>query len=216
MTTLLHLDSSVSARDTSVSRAVTETFRRAWTAHHPDGTVIYRDLAAEPVAHVTADAYAAGLADPRTHTAEQAAAFAPRRRLVEELEQADAVVIGAPMHTFTIPSTLKAWLDNVIVPGRTAGRDSTLAGTPTTVVTSRDLSYAPGTAEAEHDFVQNYLTAVLTHTLRLDVGFVVAEFTLARRDPALAALLPLFEWSRDRAHQEAAARARGAVRYRAA
>ncbi|MFJ3140404.1 FMN-dependent NADH-azoreductase [Streptomyces sp. NPDC086843] len=216
MATLLHIDSSVSVRDTSVSRAVTQTFRRTWAAHHPDGTVIYRDLAADPVAHITADAYAAGLADPRTRTAEQAAAFALRRRLIEELEQADAILIDAPMHTYTIPSTLKAWLDNVILPGRTAAEDSTLAGTPTTVVTSRDLSYAPYTAEEGHDFVQNYLTAVLAHTLRLDVGFIVAEFTRAPRDPALAALLPLFEWSRDRAHLEAAARARAAARYRAA
>lgn len=84
------------------------------------------------------------------------------------------------------------------------------------MATSRYLSYAPCTAEEGHDFVQNYLTAVLAHTLRLDVSFIVPEFTLAQRDPALAALLPLFEWSRDRAHQEAAARARAAARYRVA
>lgn len=216
MATLLHIDSSVSARDTSVSHVVTETFCHTWAAQQPDATVIYRDLAANPVAHITADAYAAGLADPRTHTAEQAAAFAPRRRLIEELEQADAILITAPMHNYTIPSTLKAWLDNVILPGRTVAESSTLAGTPTTVVTSRDLSYAPYAPQEGHDFVQNYLTAVLTHTLHLDVGFIVPEFTLAQRDPALAALLPLFEWSRDRALHEAAARAREAAQYRVA
>ncbi len=216
MAALLHIDSSVSAHDTSVSRAVPETFRHTWAAHHPDSTVIYWDLAADPVAHITADAYAVDLADLRTHTAEQAAAFTTRQRLIEELERADVILIGAPMHTYTIPSTLKAWLDNVILPGRTAAEGSALAGTPTTVVTSRALSYVPYTAEEGHDFVQNYLTAVLAHTLRLDVSFLVPEFTLAQRDPALAALLPLFEWSRDRAHQDAAARARAAARYRVA
>ncbi len=47
--------------------------------------------------------------------------FAERVKLIEELEQADAILIGAPMYNYTIPSTLKAWLDNIILMGRTAG-----------------------------------------------------------------------------------------------
>ncbi|MFF3510778.1 FMN-dependent NADH-azoreductase [Streptomyces sp. NPDC004393] len=208
MATLLHLDSSVSPTSASASRAVTETFRKAWEEQHPEGTVIYRDLSAEPVPHITADAHSAGFADPATHTPEQAAAFAERVRLIEELEQADAVLIGAPMYNFTIPSTLKAWLDNVILIGRTAGETPSAKGTPVTVVASRGGSYAPGTPRESFEYVQNYLTAVLADGLGLDLDFIVPELTMAPYNPAMAELVPLFEASRERALQEAAAKAK--------
>ena len=111
MATLLHIDSSVFPGSASTSRAVTDAFRKAWEEQHPEGTVIYRDLAVNPVPHINADAHTAGFAAPDTHTPEQAAAFAERVRLIEELERADAILIGAPMDNFAIPSTLKAWLD---------------------------------------------------------------------------------------------------------
>ncbi|MET8950078.1 NAD(P)H-dependent oxidoreductase [Streptomyces sp. NPDC004533] len=208
MATLLHLDSSVSPTSASASRAVTETFRKAWEEQHPEGTVIYRDLSAEPVPHITADAHSAGFADPATHTPEQAAAFAERVRLIEELEQADAVLIGAPMYNFTIPSTLKAWLDNVILIGRTAGETPSAKGTPVTVVASRGGSYAPGTPRESFEYVQSYLTAVLADGLGLDLDFIVPELTMAPYNPAMAELVPLFEASRERALQEAAAKAK--------
>src|SRR5690349_21612944 len=108
MATLLHIDSSVFPHGASSSRSVTDAFRRTWEEQHPEGTVIYRDLATDPVPHITADAHLAGFTDPATHTPEQAAAFHARVQLIEELEGADAVLIGAPMYNFAIPSTLKA------------------------------------------------------------------------------------------------------------
>ena len=97
----------------------------------PEGTVIYRDLAAEPLPHLDGLAAHAGFAPTENHTPEQQAAFALRDTLAGELEQADAVLIGAPMYNFTIPSTLKAWLDHVIIMGRTAGAEqTTTSGTP--------------------------------------------------------------------------------------
>ncbi|MFG3323625.1 FMN-dependent NADH-azoreductase [Streptomyces sp. NPDC048171] len=210
MATLLHIDSSVSPHGASVSRFVTETFRKVWEEQHPDGTVVYRDLAACPVPHFTADSCAAEPTHGRSHTPEQSFAATIRRRLIEELEDADAILIGAPMHNYTIPSTLKAWIDNVVLFGRTVGEGSMITGTPTTVVTSRGLSYAPGTPDEGHEYVQNYLDVILGHAMRLDVGFIVPEFTYAPHDPAVAALLPLFEWSRDRATKEAEARAKTA------
>ncbi|MFE4964289.1 hypothetical protein [Streptomyces sp. NPDC056660] len=89
MATLLHLDSSLwPAGSASVSRTVTAAFRRPWEDQHPDGTVVHRDLDGDPVPHLGAAATTAGLADPAVHTPDQAAA---------------------------IPSTLKAWLDQVTV-----------------------------------------------------------------------------------------------------
>ncbi|MGV4980845.1 FMN-dependent NADH-azoreductase [Streptomyces sp. NRAIS4] len=206
MATLLHIDSSVFPTEASASRAVAETFRAHWQEQHPEGTVVYRDLSAQPVPHITAAAHTAGFADPASHTPEQAAAFAERVRLIEELEQADAVLIGAPMYNFSIPSTLKAWLDNVILLGRTAGETQSAKGTPVTVVASRGGAYGPGTPREGYEYVQNYLTAVLADALGLDVDFIVPELTMAPQNPAMTELIPLYEASRDRAFEEAAAK----------
>lgn len=208
MATLLHIDSSVFPGEASSSRVVTDAFVKAWKEQHTDGTVVHRDLAADPVPHITADVHAAGFSDPGDHTAEQAAAFAERVKLIEELEQADAVVIGAPMYNFTIPSTLKAWLDNVILMGRTAGEDSSVKGIPVTVVASRGGSYAPGTPRESFEYVQNYLKDVLVGMFAAEVDFIVPELTMAPATPAMAELIPLFEASRERALEEAAVKAK--------
>ncbi|MGW7821709.1 FMN-dependent NADH-azoreductase [Streptomyces puniciscabiei] len=208
MATLLHIDSSVFPAGASASRAVAEAFRAHWQEQHPDGTVVHRDLAAQPVPHITAAAHTAGFADPASHTPEQAAAFAERVRLIEELEQADAVLIGAPMYNFSIPSTLKAWLDNVILIGRTAGETQSAKGTPVTVVASRGGAYGPGTPREGYEYVQNYLKAVLGDALGLDVDFIVPELTMAPQNPAMAELIPLYEASRERALEEAATKAK--------
>ncbi|MEU5375650.1 FMN-dependent NADH-azoreductase [Streptomyces sp. NPDC002387] len=208
MATLLHIDSSVFSGEASASRTVADAFRKAWQEQHPDGTVVYRDLAAEPVPHITAESHTAGFADPATHSSEQAAAFEERIALIEELEQADAVLIGAPMYNYSIPSTLKAWLDNVILFGRTAGETSSIKGLPVTVVASRGGSYAPGTPKQDFEYVQNYLQAVLADTLGLELDFIVPELTMAPHNPAMAELVPLYEASRERAFGEAASKAK--------
>ncbi|MEU1403982.1 NAD(P)H-dependent oxidoreductase [Streptomyces sp. NPDC005728] len=208
MATLLHIDSSVFPGEASSSRSVTAAFRRTWEEQHPAGTVIYRDLAVAPVPHITADAWSAGYAAPTERTSEQSAAFAARVQLIEELEQADAVLIGAPMYNFSIPSTLKAWLDSVLLLGRTAGETPSAQGTPVIVVASRGGSYAPGTPREGHEFVQNYLEAVLKGTLGLDLDFIVPELTMAPRNPAMSGLVPLYEASRMRAFEEATTKAK--------
>lgn len=208
MVTLLHIDSSVLPGEASSSRSIANVFRKAWEEQHPQGTVIYRDLAADPVPHITAAAWSAGFTAPSERTPEQSAAFAAREKLIEELEQADAVLIGAPMHNYSIPSTLKAWLDNVFLMGRTAGEARSAQGTPVTVVASRGGSYAPGTPREGFEFVLNYLEAVLKGALGLDLDFIVPELTMAPRNPAMSELVPLYEASRERAFEEAAGMAK--------
>lgn len=208
MATLLHIDSSVFPASASASRAVAEAFRAAWAEQHPNGTVIYRDLSATPAPHITAAAHTAGFADPSEHTPEQAAAFAERVKLIEELEQADAVLVGAPMYNFTIPSTLKAWVDNVILFGRTAGESPTTKDIPVTVIASRGGSYEPGTPREPFEYVRNYLTAIFADTLGMDLEYIVPELTAAPHNPAMAELVPLYEASRERALTEAATRAK--------
>ncbi|MER7772422.1 NAD(P)H-dependent oxidoreductase [Kitasatospora sp. NPDC096140] len=205
MPTLLHIDSSA-ITDGSVSREVTAAFRAAWEAEHPEGTVIYRDLAAAPVPHLDAHGITAGFAPAETHSAEQAAAFALREELMAELEGADAVLIGSPMYNFTIPSTLKAWLDQVVLMGRTAGEAPSAKGTPVTVVASRGGSYAPGAPREPFEFVTTYLEKVLADGLGLEVDFIVPEFTMAPVVPALAEFIPNAAESKARALEQAALR----------
>jgi FMN-dependent NADH-azoreductase len=204
MATLLHLDSSLFPQDGSVSRDVAASFRKAWEEQHPEGDVIYRDLAADPLPHLDVVAASAGFTGPENHTPEQAAAFALRDELARELEQADAVLIGAPMYNFTIASSLKAWIDHVILQGRTAGVETPSgAGTPTVVVASRGGGYGPGTPRESFEFVQNYLAKVLGEVMGLDVKFVVPELTLAPTTPGMESLIDNAKASRAEAHETA-------------
>jgi FMN-dependent NADH-azoreductase len=209
MATLLHIDSSVFPEAASSSRAVTAAFAQAWRQAHPDGTVVHRDLAAEQAPHLDAAAVSAGFADPAEHSDAQAAAHAARIALIEEFESADAVVIGAPMYNFAIPSTLKSWLDQVILSGRTlAEGNGTVAGKPITVVASRGGSYEPGTPREGKDFVKPYLQWVLGEALGAEVDIITVDLTLAPTVPAMAELIPLHEASRDRALSDADSKAR--------
>jgi FMN-dependent NADH-azoreductase len=218
MATLLHLDSSLFPQDGSVSRDVAASFRRAWEEQHPEGNVVYRDLANDPLPHLDAVAASAAFVPPESRTPEQATAFALRDQLARELEEADTVLIGAPMYNFTIPSTLKSWLDHVIIPGRTAGTSTPSgAGTPTVVVASRGGGYGPGTPRESFEFVQTYLGKVLGEDMGLNLEFVVPELTLAPRTPGMESLIDKAEVSRSRAHASAEAHGKSlAARFGAA
>ncbi|MYZ39785.1 MULTISPECIES: NAD(P)H-dependent oxidoreductase [unclassified Streptomyces] len=196
MATLLHIDSAVFPEG-SASRDLTATFVKSWLEQHPEGKVIYRDLAATPLPHLDIAAVSAGAEDTL------------RAELAAELAEADAVLIGAPMYNFTIPSTLKAWLDQVIIVGHNAGPDSTVADTPFTIVASRGGSYAPGTPREDFEFVQNYLEKVLTGMFgATEIDFIVPELTLAPSKPEMAELVPLAEASRAKATEEATQKAK--------
>jgi FMN-dependent NADH-azoreductase len=114
------------------------------------------------------------------------------------------------MYNFTIPSTLKAWLDHVIIMGRTtAVEESAVAGTPAVVVASRGGGYGPGTPREEFEFVTSYLGKVLgPGSLGLDVTFIVPELTLAPVVPAMAELIDLSKASKAKAHEDAASTAK--------
>ncbi|MFF0777776.1 MULTISPECIES: FMN-dependent NADH-azoreductase [unclassified Streptomyces] len=207
MATLLHIDTSLNGEN-SHSRAVTTAFREVWESRHPHGTVIHRDLDADPVPHLRADAYYAGYVAPADRSPEQRDAFALRARLVEEAEAADVILLGAPMYNYSIPSTLKAWIDHVFVVGRTAMTEHpSLAGKPAVVVTSRGGSYQKGTPQYGNDYVQSYLRQALGGGLGLNVSFIVPELTLAPTVPAMADLVPLFEASRTEALAAASSQA---------
>lgn len=206
MATLLHIDSSLFPQG-SASREVTAVFVKSWQEAHPEGVVVYRDLAAAPVPHLDWNVISADFTAPEQLSEAQKSAVAVREELVAELEAADAVLIGAPMYNFTIPSTLKAWLDQVIVVGRTGGENGTVKGLPVTVVASRGGSYAPGTPRESFEFVQNYLEKVLTGMLGAETDFIVPELTLAPVKEEMAELRPLAEASRTQSLEAATTKA---------
>ncbi|MET9918381.1 FMN-dependent NADH-azoreductase [Streptomyces sp. NPDC059605] len=196
MAVLLHIDSSLFPLEGSGSRQVTDAFRRSWEAAHPQGSVIRRDLAATPVPHL----------DAATVTAEAVPAL--REELIAEFEKADLVLIGAPMYNFTIPSTLKAWLDQILLVGRTFGEGVSLSGKRIVIASSRGGSYKPGTPRAGFDFDTNYLQKVLGDVLGLPVEVITRELTLASVNPSMAELVPLAEESARESLERAAESAR--------
>jgi FMN-dependent NADH-azoreductase len=201
MSYLLHIDSS-SLGEASVSRQVARSFLEGW-----DGKVVHRDLAAAPVPHISAAGVTARDTDPARYTDEQAAAAALQDTLIGELLGAGAYLFTVPMYNLTLPSAFKAWLDQILVFGRTIGGSSPVAGRPAVVISARGGSYGPGAPRHGFDYVVPVLEALLGHEdmLGLDVTTVIPELTMAPHAPALAALLPKHEASMANAHDRARA-----------
>lgn len=205
MSYLLHIDSSL-MNTGSVSREVAETFLGTWRKDHPGGRVVHRDLGASPVPHLTADGVTGRFADPAGRTPEQAEAMALQDELVGEFLGADAYLFTVPMYNMSIPSTFKAWLDQIMISGRTIGTAPgalPAAGRPAVVIASRGGAYGAGTPREGWDHVVPFLTTALTGALGLDTEFVVPELTMAHRNPAMAELRPAADASRTRAHEAA-------------
>ncbi|MFC7621659.1 FMN-dependent NADH-azoreductase [Microlunatus sp. GCM10028923] len=198
MSYLLHVDSS-SLGDASVSHQVARSFLEGW-----GGEVVHRDLAAQPVPHLNAAGIAARVTDPAEHTAEQASAAAVQDELIKEFVDAGAYLFTVPMYNLTMPSVFKAWLDQIIIFGRTV-RPSPVAGRPAVLVSARGGSYGPGAPNHGFDYVVPTLEALLgrPELLGLDVATVIPELTMAREVPALAELVPQHEESMAQAHRRA-------------
>jgi FMN-dependent NADH-azoreductase len=175
---LLRIDSS--ARRNSVSRQLTAHFVEAWQQEHPDGTVIERDLATTALPHITDEWVQAIHTNPESLTAEQKSVLQLSDALVNELVQADTIVIGAPMYNFAIPAPLKAWIDQVVRVGKTvlfaaSGPQGVLKGKKVYVVTSRGGAFRPGTPTERFDYQEPYLRHILGFIGLTDVTFIHAE-----------------------------------------
>jgi FMN-dependent NADH-azoreductase len=172
---LLHIDASVLG-DHSVSRQVSAAITARLQAANPDLTVVYRDLAAAPLAHLTGlHLAAAGGAEVPDQVARE---HADAQAALAEFLAADVVVIGAPMYNFTLPSQLKAWIDRILIAGQTfrytASGPEGLAGNKRVIVAiSRGGFYGEGNAAAEH--LESYLRTVFGFIGVTDLEFVAAD-----------------------------------------
>jgi FMN-dependent NADH-azoreductase len=163
---LLHIDSSVLGEN-SASRSMTAAIVARLRAEHPGIEVTRRDLAAQSLPHFT------------PVLAEGHPCVARNGEILDEFLASDIVVIGAPMYNFTIPTQLKAWLDRVLIAGRTFrytenGPEGLAGGKRVIIASSRGGIYSEGPAQAV-DFQETYLKHVFGFIGIHDVEFLRAE-----------------------------------------
>jgi len=192
---LLHIDSSVLG-EASASRELSAAIVKALTGAMPGVEVIRRDLDADPIPHLDSRLLAAVRPDIAVASATRATDEKGAAAL-EEFLGADIVVIGAPMYNFTIASQLKAWLDRIIIAGKTfgyteAGAKGLAGGKKVIIASSRGGLYAPGTPQAAHDFQETYLRTILGFIGIEDIEIVRAEglaYGPEQREAAMRAAL---------------------------
>jgi FMN-dependent NADH-azoreductase len=174
---LLHIDSSVLGPHSvsrQVSAAVVDRLRKAT----PGLEISYRDLTATPLAHLSGSHLAAGQgATPEASLRDDIAAG---QTVLDEFLAADIVVLGAPMYNFTIPSQLKAWIDRVLVAGKTfkysAQGVEGLAGNKRVIVAiSRGGYYGAGTPMAALEHLETYLRSVFGFIGVKNLEFISAD-----------------------------------------
>src|SRR5271170_859705 len=190
---LLHIDSSVLGPN-SASRALSAAIVARQVALHPDITVIHRDLATDAALHLSSAHLAAWQGGP-IEDALLGADLAKGGAYLEELLASDIVVIGAPMYNFSIPSQLKAWIDRVVVAGKTFryganGAEGLLSKDKKVfIASSRGNVYSAGSPVAALEHHESYLTGVLSFIGLTDVTVVRAEGLALGTEAKEAAML---------------------------
>jgi FMN-dependent NADH-azoreductase len=190
---LLHIDSSVLGTH-SASRALSAEIVAKQVALHPGIRVTHRDLAADAALHLSSAHLAAGQGAPVVDESLQAD-LAKGGSYLEELLAADIIVLGAPMYNFTIPSQLKAWIDRVLVAGKTfkygeKGPEGLLSkSTKVFIASARGNVYSPGSPAAPFEHHESYLLGVLSFIGLTDVTIVRAEGLAFGPEARAAALL---------------------------
>lgn len=171
-----HIDSAITG-DGSVSRQITANIVKRFQETQSGVDVTYRDLAADPLGHLTlGDMPAPGGSTP----------------ILDEFLAADTIVIGAPMYNFTVPSQLKAWIDRILVAGKTFGYSETgavgLVGDKRAIVAiSRGGFYGADSPAAANEHVETYLKGVFSF-IGIAPEFVVAEGVMVGPEHREAAL----------------------------
>ncbi|NVD70606.1 NAD(P)H-dependent oxidoreductase [Duganella sp. BJB1802] len=175
----------------SVSYRLSQRVMDRLLTQHPAAQIVTRDLCAEPLPHIDGD-YATALgggAKPANGRA--ASSLALSDRLIAELRDADYVVIATPMHNFTVPSVLKAWLDHVVRIGVTfnvtpEGKVGTLADRPVYIAVSSG-GYRTGERARQPDFLEPYLRALLPTIGLKNLSFLSVQATAAGPETTTAA-----------------------------
>lgn len=174
---ILHIDASAADAATSHTRRLSAELVSKLKAANPDAEVVYRDVAADRLPHVDMTIRTAWSPDGAGDSS-LTETTARSKKLVDELKAADIVVIGSPMYNFTVPSTLKAWIDHVSIASQTfqytaEGPKGLLTGKANLVLSSGGIYSSGPFAAAEH--LATYLTGILGFLGIKDVEVIRAE-----------------------------------------
>ncbi|MDH4611034.1 FMN-dependent NADH-azoreductase [Pseudomonas sp. BN102] len=186
---LLHLDSSILG-DASASRQLSRAVVEAWEAAEPAAKVTYRDLAGDALSHLSALSLVAGGTPSELRDAAQKHEAELGETTLNEFLAADAIVIGAPMYNFTIPTQLKAWIDRIAIAGKTFrytenGPEGLAVGKKVVIVsTSGGIHSGQVTGQAHED----YLKLVLNFLGVTDIEIVRAEGLAYGEEPRANAI----------------------------
>lgn len=180
MNTLLVVHSS--GRVTrSITRRLADRFACAWTAAHPSGTIVHRDVGLNPPRTVNEAWIAAAFASPERRTPEMREALRESDLLLDEIERADAIVLGAPLYNFGMPAQLKAWFDQILRVGRTFEFTGDavepyrplLTPKPVVVLVSAgDAAMLPGGSAFPRATLEPHLATLLTFNGLTDITFI--------------------------------------------
>lgn len=188
MSTLLQINTSLFAEHGQSSKLAHE-FVQAWKVRHPEGRVIVRDLAAQPLPHLDAPRFQAFLAKPEDRTPEQRAIVAESDALIDEIRAADTIVLGLPLYNFGVPSQLKAWIDHVARAGvsfryTATGPEGLLGGRKLYVFATRGGRYLGTPADTQTGYIQTFFNFIGIR----DIEFVYAEGLSMGEEPKRQAL----------------------------
>jgi len=194
---ILHIDCS--PRPESHSRKLSAAIVEKILEVAPAASIGRRDLGATPLPHAAAD-YATTLSSPTTLAAPLKGSLDLAEALIQEVEAADVIVIGTPMHNLTVPSVLKAWIDQILRAGRTfkstpAGKVGMLRDRPVFIGIASGGVFT-GERANQPDFLRPYLSVVLSSaglkTLQFlsvqATAFLVGDQATLAREKALAAI----------------------------
>ncbi len=192
MTNLLVINSSPNP-DASVSRKLTEHFAESWQQAHPGSSVVTRDVGLTPPPHLDQAIIGAYYTSEDARSDEQKTLLSLSDSIIEEVRNADVIVIGSPMHNFGVTSGLKTWIDHLARVGETFnysenGPVGTLGGRPVFVLTARGGAYSKPSPVNAMDSQEPYLKTTLGFVGLDDVTFIHAEGVAGGTDGIDAAI----------------------------
>jgi FMN-dependent NADH-azoreductase len=197
VTTILHIDASPRGA-ASWSRRVGSDLMARLLRRYPDARVLHRDLAVAPPPYIDGVFANAILRPAEQHDAAERDALGYSEAAIAELELADVLVITAPMNNYTVPATLKSWIDHIVRVRRTfvtgpQGKVGLLRDRPTYVVTASGGHHTGETAW-QPDFLTPYLRAVLATIGITDVSFLPMEGMTRGTDSVAASSAAARAW----------------------
>lgn len=189
MSYLLYISASPQG-ERSISRKLAGEFLTHYMAKNPNARIVERDLVKNPVPHLDGETIGASYSPAENHTPVMAQKLKERMDLINEIKGADEILISTPMWNWSVPSVLKAYIDQLVFPGQLGGgnaNDSISA--KVTVLASQGGSYGPGSPKEGWDYLSGYLKSVFKQLGSKDVEVILSELQYAGRVPGMEHLV---------------------------